>query len=219
MGIAANALAAIECFLASRPERDLLIVSFEKHLDALELALSRPECFPWIARNRAAVADLLGHRRWSASVGGAQVRWELIEGDFRDAELSALPSPELVFFDFYSPKETPELWQADCFEKLRAHAAPRTRLFTYCSSTSARSAMLLAGFFVGEGAGTDAKTETTVAATCLEDIERPLDPRWLDKLVRSSKPLPPDWSSDLREAGLARIRSNPQFQVMQEGNA
>jgi tRNA U34 5-methylaminomethyl-2-thiouridine-forming methyltransferase MnmC len=219
MGIAANALAAIECFMKSHPERDLRIVSFEKHVDALELALSRSECFPWIERHRSAVADLLGNRHWSLSRGGAQVRWDLVEGDFLAADLALLPSPELVFFDFYSPKETPELWQALCFDKIRDKSGPQTQLFTYCSSTSARAAMLLAGFYVGTGLGTDAKSETTVAATRLEDLELPLQSPWLDKLERSAKPLPPDWAAELKDAGLARIRANPQFAARFEGQA
>lgn len=217
MGIAANALAAIECFFASRPERDLRIVSFEKHLDALELALTRPDCFPWVARNRSAVADLLGNRHWSGMHSGFQVRWELHEGDFMKTDLAALPSPELVFFDFYSPKENPELWQAACFDKIRATAASKVQLFTYCSSTAARSAMLLAGFYVGTGMSTDAKSETTVAAARLHDLERPLERHWLEKLDRSAKPLPSDWAVERRESGLARVRSSLQF--TREGNA
>jgi tRNA U34 5-methylaminomethyl-2-thiouridine-forming methyltransferase MnmC len=213
MGIAANALAAIECFLKSSPERDLCIVSFEKHIEALELALGRTECFPWLERNRSAVADLLGNRHWSARVGAAQVRWELIEGDFLATDLAKHPKPELVFFDFYSPKESPELWQAACFDKIREVSSDRTQLFTYCSSTSARSAMLLAGFYVGVGRGTETKAETTVAATRIEGLAHPLATDWLDKLDRSSKPLPPDWAAGSLEAGLELIRANPQFRA------
>lgn len=219
MGIAANALAAIECFLNSHPSRDLRIVSFEKHVDALELALSRPDCFPWIERNRSAVADLLGNHYWSRTLGDAQVRWELHEGDFLKKDLNTLPSPDLVFFDFYSPKESPELWQAACFDKLRETASSQAQLFTYCSSTSARAAMLLAGFYVGTGTGTGAKSETTIATARLEDLEMPLKPHWLEKLERSAKPLPPDWATKLKDAGLARIRANPQFAGQLEGNA
>src|ERR1700758_1292900 len=49
MGIAANTLAAIDCFFAARARRDLRVISFERHLDGLRLALARSEHFPWIA--------------------------------------------------------------------------------------------------------------------------------------------------------------------------
>lgn len=211
MGIAANALAALECFLESHPERDLQIISFEKHLDGLRLALEHAERFPWVARYRTTLARLLDHRHWSMRVGQFEVRWELREGDFLEERLERLPSPDLVFFDFYSPKANPELWSARCFAKLRAAASAQTQLFTYCASTAARSAMLLAGFYAGTGRPTGAKSETTAAAARLEDLARPLGPEWLEKLKRSDKPLPPDWDPGLSEEAFDRIRSNPQF--------
>jgi hypothetical protein len=46
--------------------------------------------------------------------------------------------------------------------------------------------LLLAGFFVGKGASTGTKGETTVAATKLEYLESPLGERWLERWRRSS---------------------------------
>jgi tRNA U34 5-methylaminomethyl-2-thiouridine-forming methyltransferase MnmC len=217
MGVAANALAAIECFVTGRPSRDLRVVSFEKHRDALELALAHEARFPWIARHRAAVADLLGQGRWSAVIpgdGGAQatsqVSWELHEGDFRGLDLSGLPRADLVFFDFYSSKTGAALWSARCFGKLRDRAASSAELFTYSTSTAARAAMLLAGWCVGTGHATEHKRETTIAAIDPRRLARPLGLDWLTKLARSSNPFPEDWR-DRGDEAVARIRSHEQF--------
>lgn len=211
LGIAANSLAALECFSSSRPRRDLQIISFEKHLDALKLALENAERFPWMERHRATLEQMLRDREWSTHVGAARISWRLCEGDFLDQSLDPYPPADFVFFDFYSPKANPALWELECFQKIRAVAAPRARLLTYSASTSARAAMLLAGFYVGRGHPTGSKTETTVAAACLADLERPLGEDWLEKLNRSEKPLPPGSDPALRELFLSRIQTHLQF--------
>jgi queuine tRNA-ribosyltransferase len=220
MGIAANALAALECWAnAGSSRRDLHLVSFEKHLDGLELALAHSDRFPFIARHMEALNHLLKKGAWeNVSPGGANARWEIHSGDFLAKDLGNLPSPEIIFFDFYSPKANPELWGVRCFEKLARACEPRrasglgSLLLTYCAATSARAAMLLSGFCVGTGTPTGVKLETTMASTRLEDLPRPLQPSWLQKLERSDKPLPADWNPALRNEALERIRSHRQFQ-------
>jgi queuine tRNA-ribosyltransferase len=70
-----------------------------------------------------------------------------------------------------------------------------------------RSALLLAGFFVGIGDPSGPKSGTTAAAVDLADLKRPLDARWLERLGRSSAPFPADAHGD----ALDRIRAHPQF--------
>lgn len=211
MGIAANALAAAECFLNAEVHRGLRIISFEKHLDALELSLSHSERFPFIAPHQGILAQLLQHRRWNTSKNGYELIWELHEGDFLSQDLTGLPPAELIYFDFYSPKATPKLWETSCFEKLHQACQARAELFTYSAATSARSAMMLAGFHVGIGAPTGAKLQTTIATTRLEDLESPLGKKWLDKLRRSDKPLPTDWPLERLQEAIERIARSPQF--------
>jgi tRNA U34 5-methylaminomethyl-2-thiouridine-forming methyltransferase MnmC len=208
LGIAANALAAIECFSGCAPQRDLHLVSFEKHLDGLKLALSRAERFPWVARHRETLEELLARREWRSP----RIRWQLREGDFLAAPLAELPPAEVMYFDFYSPKACPELWDVGCFEKLRAAGSPHAALFTYGASTAARSAMLLAGWNVGTGLPTSSKAETTVASRFLPDLKRPLGGAWLTQLSRSEKPLPASVAPAHREQALGRIRRHPQFE-------
>ena len=53
-----------------------------------------------------------------------------------------------------------------------------------------RVTLLLAGFFVGRGAATGLKEETTVAANTLALLDEPLDHRWLERAQRSESAEP-----------------------------
>ena len=149
-------------------------------------------------RNQKILRELLQERRVQIRLpSGSLFRWDLHLGDFRETS-SDCRDPELVFYDFYSPKSSPELWGYRSFELLyqrtenRRRVGQGTTLITYCSSTSARAAMLLAGFFVGYGASTPAKKETTLATTHFEDLNQPLGKSWLDRWRRSTRPLTED---------------------------
>jgi tRNA U34 5-methylaminomethyl-2-thiouridine-forming methyltransferase MnmC len=214
MGLAANALAALDAWREAPPgRRPLRIVSFESAPSGLATALAAPgERFPFLQPWRPALETLLERGRWRAD----GVDWELRPGDFCAQPLGE-PAAELVFYDFYSPKAAPELWGVECFARVRAALAtpapgrPGPLLITYCASTSARAAMLLAGFVVGRGAGTAVKRETTLAAARAEDLGEPLDEAWLAKLGRSSHAEPWGWSREEREELCRRIRACPQF--------
>ena len=202
LGIGANALAAIACHGSAPPNRSLHIVSFENDLSGIWLALEQVEQFAFLRDREAIVRELLDSRLTSPGPG---ILWELRVGDFREELLSAPAAPEIIFYDFYSPAETPAVWTVDCLKPLRSvcreGATDRgTVLVTYVASTAARSAMLLAGFYVGYGSKTSVKLETTIASTRLQDLERPLDRKWLEKLRRSSKPLPFGPSASLSQA-------------------
>ncbi len=133
--------------------------------------------------------------------------WRLVLGD----ALATLPSEaalaDVVFWDPFSPKQDPELWTVGAFSALRARCAPHASAFTYSTATAVRSALLLAGFFVGVGDASGPKEQTTAAAADPADLARPLDRRWLERLARSSAGLPADAPAD----ALERIRAHPQF--------
>lgn len=191
MGIAANAIAAIEA--ARGP---IHLISFEKHLEGIRLALAHSSKFPWIARHEDRIESLLDHRAWA----GDDLRWDLREGEFDARALAGLPPADAILFDFYSPKTDPALWDREVFASLLAAASPEAVLTTYSASKTTRAAMLDAGWYVGVGSPTEAKSETTVAARRKQDLDRPLGPAWLASLERSSMTLP-----------IGRIRLHPQF--------
>ncbi|MEO6420471.1 MAG: MnmC family methyltransferase [Polyangiaceae bacterium] len=199
LGAAANAVAALECAKTARAEIE--IHSFEVDLLPLRLALAEPEGFPFLIPWREAATALMEHGEWR----GDGARWVLHEGDFLDVLDGSTSDADLVFFDMFSPQHNQLLWTANTFSRI--HARCRTDgegafLYTYSCSTPARVALLLGGFFVGAGASTGTKMETTVAVTVKSSLETPLGKRWIERYGRSSVRRPED------EAG---IYAHPQF--------
>lgn len=210
MGVAANAVAALECRKAVGPTaRPLRIVSFENDLTGLSLALEHLPQFSYLAPWAEILKELLQTRRWRSPDG--KVDWTLVEGDFLARPILA-PGPEVIFYDFYSPKSSPELWTEASFGKLiqAARDMKRCDLYTYSASTSARVALLLSGFFVGKGLTTNAKSETTVASLRLKDLAHPLAESFLKKLRRSDR-ITPAGCALSREEILDRVLRHPQF--------
>jgi len=71
---------------------------------------------------------------------------------------------DIVFFDAFSPKANPELWESGIFKDIIDHAAPKCVLATYCAAVSARAAMCHAGWYVARGPGFKTRREMTIAS-------------------------------------------------------
>jgi queuine tRNA-ribosyltransferase len=133
--------------------------------------------------------------------------WRLLPGDLLETLVSERAKADLVFWDPYSPRVNPDLWTVLAFRRLRERCLEEAAVFTYSTATSVRAALLLSGFFVGVGDPSGPKQETTAAATRRDLLARPLEARWLERLDRSSAPLPADAPSDALEL----LRAHPQF--------
>lgn len=206
MGTAANAIAAIN--ISAQQRRKLKIISFEKYPNALEQILSKKTAFPYLMPLGEALRTLL--QSGSAEIA-PHISWNLIKGDFRDLDLSALPKADLIYFDFYSPGTCPDLWTQAVFQKLFEKSCPDTMIFTYAAGKSVRSAMLLAGFYVGAGPSTEMKRETTVATRNSTLLKSPLTGEWLRSLERSSRPFPVDIAERNYPDALEKVKTHPQF--------
>jgi queuine tRNA-ribosyltransferase len=206
LGAGSNASAALRAAReAPGAGRALTVVSFEHDLGALALAASEDGA----ARLGVGPADLAAFRALLAAGRHEERRitWRLALGDLRATLPAETALADVVFWDPFSPKQDRLLWGVETFSALRQRCGPRATLFTYSSATPVRSALLLAGFYVGAGDASGPKTATTAAAVSLADLARPLDRRWLDRLGRSSAALPPDAPAD----ALERIHAHPQF--------
>lgn len=217
LGAATNALAALQCWRRARTEgaaRDIRIVSFESDLSGTRLAYESRAELPYFEGFEHVVDTLLERKRYESE----GLRWELHEGDFRDNAAKCAP-PELVYFDFYSPKASPELWNVATFKVVHAaaerfaseHSGRATNLYTYSASTRVRVALLVAGFFVGFGRSTGTKSDTTAASTKFVELESPLDARWIERFKRSHEPLPHGWPIERRDELFELVLRHPQF--------
>jgi queuine tRNA-ribosyltransferase len=201
LGAGSNAVAAWTLSEGrSSPVRKLHIVSFDRTLAALELALA-PEhrgAFGLSGTAHAAASRLVEHRR----AEGTSTSWRASVGELPATLLGEPPaSADLVYWDPFSPRANPDLWSVAAFTMLRRLCRDGATVHTYSGATATRTALLLAGFAVGLGRVLSPGRQATVAATRPEDLEKPLDRRWLERLSRSSAPFPPDAPAD----ALARV--------------
>lgn len=204
LGAGSNALAARAIAEAAPPAAaPLHIVSFERDLGALKLALDHGSAFGLDGAAGQAAQALMAKGEHTTT----RTRWSLRCGDLL-AALAAEPTrADIVFWDPFSPKANPELWTVAAFAACRRAAGPRCTLYTYSASTATRVALLLAGWAVGVGEAIGSKAQTTAAAIDVADLQRPLDQRWLPRVARSDAPLPPDAPPDV----VHRIATAPQF--------
>lgn len=207
LGAGSNAAAAIALRLGMHaPVRPLSIISFDRQLEAFELALA-PEhasAFGWFGAARDVARELAATGVYRDSA----LHWLLRRGDVLDAlgrEPSA--SADVVFWDPFSPAQNPELWTVAAFRALRRVCRPGATVLTYSGATAVRSALLLAGFWVETGEEIAPGKRATRAATGPEGLTRPLDARWLERLARSSAP----FASDAPPDALEYVRAHPQF--------
>jgi tRNA U34 5-methylaminomethyl-2-thiouridine-forming methyltransferase MnmC len=192
LGAAANAIAALEKGAAH-------VTSLENDTSALELALK--EGFEYLVPWRERANALLER--------GEAERWSLLKGDARSSLATLSERFDVIFQDPFSPANNPELWTVEWLSTLRARCAERAVLATYSAATSTRVALLLAGWFVGAGAATGTRGETTVAATRLDLLERPLGERWLERWQRSTSRAPHAVAFD--ETVERAVRGHTQF--------
>lgn len=214
LGAASNALAAWRVSEAAAAQaRRLEIVSFDRDLIALELALLPGNAASFGLDGGAAQAAaraLIATGRFETP----RTFWRLALGDFpQQLALEPPARADIVFWDMYSARTNPLLWTVGMFQKLRLACADGATLHTTSAATSARTALLLGGFAVGRSGGTGNRGETTIACTHHQGLEQPLDARWLQRLGRSSAAFPSDVSDEVdpRAAALARVRGLPQF--------
>ncbi|MGZ3408337.1 MAG: MnmC family methyltransferase [Polyangia bacterium] len=204
LGAGSNALAArAESERAPASAARLLLVSFERDLGALALALEHPGAFGLDGEPGLAARALLDDGEHAT----ARTTWRLRRGELLDTLAREPSRADVVFWDPFSPRANPELWTVAAFAALRRAAAARCVLYTYSASTATRVALLLAGFAVGAGDAIGDKAETTAAAVCVDDLLRPLERGWLKRLERADVPLPRDAPAD----AVARAIAAPQF--------
>ncbi len=210
LGAGANAVAAIEALAAAPLPARAELHSFDRTPAPLEFALRHSGELAYFGALADAAARLLSDGR--AAV--ANVDWHLHLGDFREAVRQrriAVPAPDAILYDPYSPAANPGMWSLEHFARLHACLDPARpcTLTSYSRSTSVRVTLALAGFFIGRGGATGEKEETTVAATHRELLAHPLGAEWLPRVGRSTRSAPLREGADagpISPADLAALR-------------
>jgi tRNA U34 5-methylaminomethyl-2-thiouridine-forming methyltransferase MnmC len=219
LGAAANALTVLNA--ARTVPCSIHLVSFDQTLAPLEFALAHSEHLGYLSQFKQPLKELLREHQLQLQEGACSVQWQVCVADFpallRASPAAELPKPDLIMFDAFSPAKNPAMWTLEVFSNLFRRLDPQRPcvLPTYSRSTILRVTLLLAGFFVGVGQATGEKEETTIAATRLEWLDEPLDPRWLERAQRSSsaEPLltPVYRQAPLSPENRKKLQAHPQF--------
>jgi queuine tRNA-ribosyltransferase len=196
--------------------RPLQLISFENDLDSLKLALRLTDLFPYL-RHAGPVA-ILEEGRWQSKKNPG-LSWSLVLGNFSQTIKTVPGTPDLIFYDMFSSKTCGDQWTLNTFAQLFAICRGRAvELFTYTCSTSARVALLAAGFHVARGRNAGEKEETTIALTPEAAAERCkngcdlLSSQWLEKWNRSGAKFPAELPEPERGPFERMIRAHEQFQ-------
>lgn len=208
LGAGTNAIAAWHAAQSlAEPCRPLEILSIDRTVGALELALQPPHAAAFGFEHEAELAArTLLDARFAQS---PRIRWRLRVGDML-SELAHEPpaSLDIVFWDLFSPRSDPSLWSVAAFTLLRRLCRPDATVHTYSGATTTRTALLLAGFAVGYAPPSGAKQKhSTVAVLDHRALAAPLDRRWLENTQRQSA----GWPSDAPSDAAAIVGLMPQF--------
>jgi len=211
LGAGHNAMALVRAVEAAAgcAHRRIELVSFERDLDALRLALDHGGRFPHLRHPAPHLAAQRGSYRTD------RLGWAVCEGDFL-ARFAEQPRPDVIFYDPFSAKVEPEMWSLDVFRRLFAHLTGPVELFTYTGSTAIRSVLLGAGVHVARGVASGPKRETTIALKQLTGPYTLLGRDWLDRRARSTAPVPATLAAEQRAALEQAILAHPQFAVAHE---
>lgn len=206
LGAATNATELVRAWEEAGARRALHLISFERDLDPLRLALLHLDRFPRL--RHGGPHTVLASRQWRSSK--AEILWELIEGEL-PGTWAGVTAPDVVLYDPFSSRVDTPLWSLAAFRDLRAQIGDKPcTVYTYSNSTRVRAALLASGFYLGIGVATGPKTETSVAWTHPEG--RPIVGRaFLERWRRSSARWPLSATAEEQAEIEAMVEAHPQW--------
>lgn len=210
LGAAANAIAALSLLFALKSEGRCELHSFDRTLEPLDFAIANVDTLTYLHPWLPVVHEL---RTTGKAIINERLSWHLHLDSFQALHRNVAPKPDAVMYDPYSPASNLEIWSLEHFTELRRFMTKPATLSSYSRSTAVRVTLLLAGFYVGIGAATGEKEETTVAATSRDLLDSPLSVKWLQNRVRSStnaRPLPAPRGA-ISLADFEKLQAHPQF--------
>jgi queuine tRNA-ribosyltransferase len=215
LGAATNAMSVIHEFTANFAADPTLscrakLISFENDLDPLKLALKNPHLFKNL--RHAAPHAILSEQKWNHK--HYPIEWELHLGDFLET-LKHAEKPDVIFYDLFASQSDTRRWGPEGFKLLfQACKNKPMQLMTYSASTLIRALFLAEGFYVGYGAASGPKANTT---TVFNDADlaysqgKLLGPEWLIRWEKSGAKVPNQLSASQTLEFEQKIRNHPQF--------
>lgn len=151
LGAATNLAATLKAIQEEVSLKDFhfVIISFEKDLEGLKITFKHRTKFT--------------HLSYLKVRKDPRVKWRLAFGDFTKLPLENVPSPNVIFFDPFSLKTDPAMWEKVTLRRLHVEAKKtRSILVTYGAREAFRESLQLVGFTLSEGP-VIGKKHTTIA--------------------------------------------------------
>ncbi|MRU15302.1 FAD-dependent oxidoreductase [Roseovarius sp. A21] len=160
-GTGLNLLATVQAWREAGVPGTLRYTSFEAFPMAAEDMIRAQAAFPEVA---GIAGDLAEQWRRGARVFDLpDLRFEMIEGDAREALPSWQGRADAWFLDGFSPAKNPELWEEGLMAEVGAHTAPDGTAATYTAAGFVRRGLEAAGFTVARVPGYGRKRHMTQA--------------------------------------------------------
>jgi tRNA U34 5-methylaminomethyl-2-thiouridine-forming methyltransferase MnmC len=223
LGAAANATAVLSSWRESS-EGHLHLISFDQTLEPLQCALDehKRNSDHFLYLKDWQCEQLMQNKLVKLGDTTKSLTWELRMGDFvrtlseAAQQKFALPKPQAVLYDSYSPARNYDMWTLSHWKNLRTLCSDaNTTIVSYSRATGVRVTMMLAGFFIGRGFATGEKEETTLASTRLESLREPFDHKFLERVKKSDRSQPFTFEEYRGEAispeWLEKLSAHPQF--------
>lgn len=160
-GLGYNTLSALDAVLRANPSASIAVDALEMDRrvvgrSAEELINRSKDVFDW----RDSVEQIYKHGFWELESATLKVHW----GDARWTiqQLNG-PGYDLVFLDAFSTQRNSQLWTLDFLRKIGGVLRQGGALLTYCAALPVRSALLQAGFEVGQTEPIGRKRGGTIA--------------------------------------------------------
>ena len=168
-GLGYNSIVAMQKFLEKTPEGFIQIFAFENDFDILRKIseLELPDMYKPYQEKIVSLLDNLVEETNDYLLyvyDDDQVSISLYLGDVRHTLHCISDNAfDIVFFDPFSPKKYPHLWEIPVFEEVYRTMNRSSYLTTYSCAKKVREAMKAVGFTVQDGPSVGRKAPSTVA--------------------------------------------------------
>lgn len=154
-GLGYNSAAAIDLILAKNPDCIIEIFALENDKELLKKLINlKPSFKSWSIILE--LAKRLDYKKGNITI-------HLILGDAKTTIEQINKQADIVFFDPFSPKVCPQLWDEETFKKVYPKMSHGAKLTTYSCAKKVRENLKLAGFKVIDGPIIGRKAPSTIA--------------------------------------------------------
>jgi tRNA U34 5-methylaminomethyl-2-thiouridine-forming methyltransferase MnmC len=160
-GLGYNCAAALQAIWSANPQCPVEIMALEINFEVATAAIEQQLLSDWPAPIPALLAELAATGKVQSGLLTAQLKI----GDARQTIQTMQGfQADAVFLDPFSPTVCPELWTVEFLQLVANCCAPQGLLATYSCAGAVRTALIAAGFTVGDTSPVGRKAPGTIAS-------------------------------------------------------